>query len=228
MSTHKQVMSKQLIKTKTKQQLVIQSSQSGFTIIESLLAMMVITILMVGLAPIIALSVATRVQARRIELGAEAAKTYIDGVRSGIIDDPVISADQLQDVAAPTTGNLSCDDSTYCATPASNLYCIDGDGDKVCISNSTTDMIVQGSGYNPVSADADDGYSLGVRVYRADAFQEPALQTSSAPDSSKALAFTGGLGKRKVPLVEITTGITTAKTNMNDFRDRFPNLDPNQ
>ncbi|NET06939.1 MAG: type II secretion system protein [Symploca sp. SIO2B6] len=218
-------MPKQLTKLQSKQQLVIKSSQSGFTIIESLLAMMVITILMVGLAPIIALSVATRVQARRVELGAEAAKTYIDGVRSGIILDPEINTTALSDVGAPPAGNLTCDDNAECTAPANNLYCIDGDGDKICTSNSTTDMIVQGSGFSPVAiTDADDGYSLGVRVYRADAFQEQALETSSDLDSNKALTFTGGLGKRKAPLVEITTEITTAKTNMNDFRRRFPNL----
>jgi type II secretory pathway pseudopilin PulG len=38
---------------------------------------------MVGIAPVLVLSVATRVQARRVELGTQAARTYIDGVRSG-------------------------------------------------------------------------------------------------------------------------------------------------
>lgn len=64
------------------------STQSGFTLIESLLAIMIVSILMVGIAPVIVLSVATRVQARRVELGTQAARTYIDGVRSGKITIP--------------------------------------------------------------------------------------------------------------------------------------------
>jgi type II secretory pathway pseudopilin PulG len=64
------------------------STQSGFTIIESLLAILIVTALLVAIAPVIALSVATRVQARRVEQATQAARTYIDGVRSGKITAP--------------------------------------------------------------------------------------------------------------------------------------------
>jgi len=45
-----------------------QASQFGFTIVESLMAIVVVAILMTAISPVIILSVATRVQARRVEL----------------------------------------------------------------------------------------------------------------------------------------------------------------
>jgi len=97
-----------------------QSSQAGFTVIESLMALMVVSILMVALSPVIVLSVATRVQARRVELASRAAKTYVDGVRSGVIEAPPISYDKFEDIDAPNTGTLVCaqDYTDYCTEPS--------------------------------------------------------------------------------------------------------------
>ena len=64
------------------------STQSGFTIIECLLAIILVGILMTAIAPVIVLSVATRLQARRVELASQAARDYIEGVRSGKINVP--------------------------------------------------------------------------------------------------------------------------------------------
>ncbi|MEQ9486119.1 hormogonium polysaccharide secretion pseudopilin HpsB [Coleofasciculus sp. F4-SAH-05] len=101
----------------------LQATQAGFTIIESLLALMLVSILMVALSPVIVLSVATRVQARRVELATQAARTYIDGVRAQTILDPPISNLEFKDIAAPkATGTLKCDDNIdytdYCQTPS--------------------------------------------------------------------------------------------------------------
>ena len=74
-------------------------SQSGFTIVESLVAMLIISILMTVIAPVIVLSVGNRVQARRVELASGAARTYIDGVESGVIEPPkhTITLDEVDD-----------------------------------------------------------------------------------------------------------------------------------
>jgi prepilin-type N-terminal cleavage/methylation domain-containing protein len=69
-------------------QLFPPETQSGFTIIECLLAIILVSILLTAIAPVIALSVATRVQARRVEQATQAAKSYIDGVRAGKITPP--------------------------------------------------------------------------------------------------------------------------------------------
>jgi prepilin-type N-terminal cleavage/methylation domain-containing protein len=65
------------------QQNLSQSRDGGYTIIESLVAMIVVSVLMIAIAPVMAFSVATRVQARRVELATQAARTYIDALRRG-------------------------------------------------------------------------------------------------------------------------------------------------
>ncbi|MDF5735119.1 MULTISPECIES: prepilin-type N-terminal cleavage/methylation domain-containing protein [unclassified Nostoc] len=74
---------------KRKQQQVSQTSdEPGFTIIESLVALLVVAILLTAIAPVIVLATATRVQSRRVELATQAAKTFIDGIRTGAITAP--------------------------------------------------------------------------------------------------------------------------------------------
>src|SRR4028119_1385698 len=59
-----------------------KSQDAGYTIIESLVAMIVVSVLMIAIAPVMAFSVATRVNAKRIEMATQAAKTYIEALRS--------------------------------------------------------------------------------------------------------------------------------------------------
>ncbi len=207
------------------QQLSAKKNQAGFTIIESLVAVIVLGILMTAIAPTIVLSTATRVQSRRVELATLAAGAYIDGVVSGNIPAPPISkVDEDDDnqktndmVAAPGT-SLRCNDldnlreeKGYCTLPEDNsyrVYCVDGSGDGKCTQNESKDMIVQAFGFNPQSTNATEGYKLGVRVYRADAFSDnKALQKNVDGEKATQSTFTGGLGKRKAPLVQITTDV---------------------
>lgn len=226
-------------------------SQSGFTIVESLVAMLIISILMTVIAPVIVLSVGNRVQARRVELASGAARTYIDGVESGIIEPPkhTITLDEVDDnknfnaqrllfagVATPA-GGLPCKANTtgnsYCSnTISSSLYCIDLDRNG-CSINSAKDLVVQAfrsvspttddnQSFSPFSTAADRGYLLGVRVYRADAFIDDAPILASTPENKRTQStFSGGLGNRKTPLVEMTTEVVTNKTSFQDFCDRL-------
>ena len=66
----------------------LPSSQSGFTIMECLIAVVVVSVLMAAIAPVIALAVSTRVQSRRVELATQAARAYIDSITSGAISAP--------------------------------------------------------------------------------------------------------------------------------------------
>lgn len=206
------------------------------------MAIVVVGILMTVVAPVIVLSVGNRVQARRVELASQAAKDYTDGIRSGAIAAPnqTISLNEVDatrqfnsqrnifaGVAAPAAVNLSCPTTVegypYCSnTPTSSLYCIDLDGGG-CSSNSSKDLVVQGfRSVSPSSPDADKGYVLGVRVYRADAFSDSTPLVKSDADTKRTQAtFTGGLGDRKAPLVEMATEITTDKTTFQDFCDRL-------
>lgn len=219
------------------QQLHSQKNQAGFTIIESLVAVIVLGILMTAIAPTIVLSTATRVQSRRIELATLAARGYIDGVSSGNIPAPPISKTKTNDVKVPGT-SLSCNNKDlkknkgYCSSPKDDssyrVYCVDGTADGECTKEESKDFIVQAFGYNEFSTTASSGYKLSVRVYRADAFDtskdSSPLEKSDEKKKATQSAFTGGLGKRKAPLVEITTEITaTGETTFKSYCSRLNN-----
>ena len=216
--------------TRKKKQLSPQSSQSGFTIIESLMAIVVVGALMTAIAPVIVLSVATRVQARRVEIASQAARAYIDGIRSGAIAPPnttvlpTTSQYFLNSVNAPTSsGSLTCTASTadypYCQnTSTLSLYCFDLDGGG-CNSTSPKDITIQvfRSSVTSASNDFQKGYRLGLRVYRANAFSDSTPLTKGTQQAT----FTAGLGNRKAPLVEMTTEISTEQTRFRDMCDRL-------
>jgi prepilin-type N-terminal cleavage/methylation domain-containing protein len=233
------------------------SSQAGFTLIESLMAILVVTIMMIAISPAIVLSVATRVQTKRLEMGTNAARAYIAAVSSsGILNSsdqkapppPINNYTTPNEVDVPSGGTLACPAPSgsnpeppkffKCdtETPDSFLYCANNDDTPDCEANSTKDVIVQGFG---ISQDVDvsltpeqkaeKGYQLGVRVYRADAFKdsEP-LKKSVAPDKLEAKTVTSGLGDRKAPLVEMTTEITTDKSTYSNLCNRLRPSDPNE
>ncbi|MDY7014791.1 MAG: hormogonium polysaccharide secretion pseudopilin HpsB [Cyanobacteriota bacterium] len=172
---------------------LFQDESQGLTIIEGLLAIIIVTILIVAIGPVLAFAAATRIHARRVELASQAATAYLDGVRSGSIDEPPIKSvsvlgnqtlgSALANINAPTAGSLDCTTAyDYCG-PAANdarLYCVDSNWDGDCKSSDPEDrkdFIVQAagvranppSGNNPPTVNLDT-YLLGIRVYRADSF----------------------------------------------------------
>lgn len=190
-----------------------QSSQSGFTIVESLMAIVVVGILMTVIAPVIVLSVATRVQARRVELASQAAQTYIDGVKSGIINAPPT-------IIARTPSQYFLDSvnpPTASTTTLATLYCFDVDNTAGCNPKDLAIQAFRSVISTSPETDPQKGYRLGLRVYRADAFSDNTALTKG----TKQATFTGGLGNRKAPLVEITTEIRTEKTTFQNLCDRL-------
>lgn len=79
-----------MMRRKIIRKIIVSHSQQdgGFTIVESLLAIIIVGILLVGIAPVVVLSVATRIQARRVENATQAARTYIEGTRATSIQAP--------------------------------------------------------------------------------------------------------------------------------------------
>lgn len=223
----------------SQQQVSNQSSQAGFTIVESLLAIILVSILLAAIAPVLVLATANRVQAKRVELATNAAKAYVDGVRAGTIDvsDVLNSNREVEQIIAPTSeGSLSCQANKDCDVPAPRanfkLFCVDGEGDGVCKSNSAKDMIVQVSAYqkDPTNTNTNTnpnrGFQLGIRVYRADAFQDNAPLKRSVSNArnnirAQATTFTGGLGDRKAPQIEMQTEIVTDSTKYTDYCGRI-------
>ena len=220
----------------------LKSDQSGFTIVETLVAMVVVSVMLAAIAPVVILSVGNRVQARRIELATQAARTYIAGVKTGAIAPPSHTV-ELNEVdnnknfsfqrtkfageAPPVVAGLDCPSNgkgfPYCEqTPTSSLYCFDLDSGG-CNSDNAQDLIVQAfRSVTPNSTDTKRGYLLGVRVYRADAFSDTIPLVFSEPENKRTQAtFTGGMGNSKAPLLETTTEIVPQKATFKDFCDRL-------
>ena len=157
----------------------------GYTIIESLVAMIVVSVLMIAIAPVMAFSVATRVQARRTELATQAATAYINALRVGAIQSPK----DIDTTVAPAVPPAPTDPSA--------LYCFKSEQTNPNCG-SPKDFYVQGirsSGSQPT----DTGYSLKVRVYRADA-PFGSLKTEQQ-------SVVNALGDPKAPLVVMNTEI---------------------
>lgn len=202
------------------------SFQAGLTIIECLIAILIVSILMTAIAPAMTFSVATRVQARRVELATQAARTYIDGLKSGAIAPPKHTASPpfATNAAAPSTsGSLTCINSTYCMnTSTSSLYCLSLDiADDGCSSSSFQDLVIQA-----FRTDNIQNYLLGLRVYRADAFSDStSLVASSQNNKSTQVTFAAGIGDRKAPLIEMMTEISTAQPRLQDLCERLGGCD---
>jgi prepilin-type N-terminal cleavage/methylation domain-containing protein len=189
------------------------SEQLGFTIVESLVAILVVSILLAAIAPVIVLSVATRLQAKRVETSVDAAKKFVDALRTGEISsppNPAASFSDFQGMSAPPGSGLNCPTSNaLCATqPATDysLFCVNDDTTTTgCSSSNLKSFVIQAYAYNGATSSPSitTGYTLRLRVYRPDAFADSkALETVNKP-----LTYAAGLGDRKAPLLELTTDI---------------------
>ena len=218
------------------------SNQSGFSLLEALMAVVVVSILMTAILPMIILSTATRVQSRRVDLATQAARGYVDGVRSGTIniidptpafpatfinDNAVDSArnQYFQNVAAPSSVNIASLDGIQGIKVDTN-----GNGFNV---TDPQDLVIQ-----PMRTGGTDlatqGFYMQVRVYRADAFTQDAtgnlngiqagltLQTGNGdtcPNGRGIVTSTGG-GKN-CPLVVMRVDINPSTSTMNQIKNRL-------
>ncbi|HBC41690.1 MAG TPA: hypothetical protein DCZ88_07305 [Pseudanabaena sp.] len=218
------------------------SNQSGFSLLEALMAVVVVSILMTAILPMIILSTATRVQSRRVDLATQAARGYVDGVRSGTIniidptpafpatfinDNAVDSArnQYFQNVAAPSNVNIASLDGIQGIKVDTN-----GNGFNV---TDPQDLVIQ-----PMRTGGTDlatqGFYMQVRVYRADAFTQDAtgnlngiqagltLQTGNGdtcPNGRGIVTSTGG-GKN-CPLVVMRVDINPSTSTMNQIKNRL-------
>lgn len=203
------------------------SDQSGFTIIESLVAIMVVGILLAAIAPVLVISTATRVQARRTELATEAVKALIDAIKSKTVADPAITTSlSAPTTAAPRTLSGSSGDylisSAAVPTATTGLYCFKKNG-SLAIPDCTSDLFyIQAVRLAVTGSDPDkgQGYRLGIRVYRSDAFiGSESLKSGSS--QQKTATFTGGIGDRKAPVVEMTAEIVRGQSSYKALCDRL-------
>jgi type II secretory pathway pseudopilin PulG len=223
-------------------------SQQGYTILEGLMAVVVVSVMLLAIGPVIAFSVGTRVQAKRVELATQAGKSYIDKVKSGEMKIDQLSfkttQDSWQNADPPANASLICDPETPtatnphpdqilipCTTP-SGLYCMDFDGGG-CKSDtpSVTDMVVQGIVYDKTpnsTITTTTGYQLAVRVYRANSFGPGiTLKTPTDSDPLKSDSLTtNALGNRGLPLIIMTTEVLPSGATFENLRKRLNSTTP--
>jgi prepilin-type N-terminal cleavage/methylation domain-containing protein len=205
-------------------------TQSGFTLLESLIAMVVVSTLLVGIAPMLALTVAARAQARRVDLATKAAQTYLNGVRAGSITVPALPSG----VTATTTAINLHNASVLTSAPTDSSTLVDTNGNGFSYSDPA-DLVIQpirnGQAVTTTVTEADvrkRGFDILVRVYRADAFNSSgvpieALQKNSPTSNVTASTFTGTLGSRTAPLTVATGNAIDSTTNLSDYANCNPN-----
>jgi prepilin-type N-terminal cleavage/methylation domain-containing protein len=208
--------------------------ESGFTIIESLVAIIVIAILMSAIAPVIVLSTATRLQSKRIEQATQASRAFIDGIKTQTIDpEKIVEKVELEAATKekPRTDikDYLIDSLTKMPVPPdkSKLFCIDKNGKITlpggdCGDTKNNGFFIQAAKIKVLNSQPNDGYRLAIRVYRKDAFDTPGvLLASDSAKNTKQSTVTGGLGQTKTPLVEMTTDIGNSSTSFSSLCNRL-------
>lgn len=209
--------------------------QDGLTLIECLVAMIIITIVVAIITPPIFLAVGTRVNNRRTEQALQVAQGEIERVRLLMIsnlsfqdikdslppESPGASPTALQGVAAATTVCADGPPPATCSSPTA-LYKIPG-GDLYVQTfrdaGASVPRTVAGTTQDEIIA-----FNMGVRVYS----QEALNASRTAPKGTLqvkegSLNFTSGTKSRGAkPLVTLYTEMTRgterdALTTMNEY-----------
>ena len=223
-----------MIKRK-QQQIIHLSGESGFTIIESLVAIIIVAILLAAIAPTIVIATATRVQSKRVEVATQAVRTFIDGVKTGAVTTPATTITLNQSSATTSRSladNLLTTTNMPVPTATTSLYCVTKDANNNltitapnCTSNlfyiQAAKVIVTGSTpINTTTGQPIDGYGLGIRVYRSD-IDFTKANASNSSQNNRQNTFTGTLGNAQFPLVEMTTVIGSKNTSFNALCQRL-------
>lgn len=184
------------------------STQRGLTLLECLVAIVVIAFSAAAVAPAMILTVATRVQSQKADQALRLAQEEIDQVRlqmeRGTADfntlPSSVTTTDVRTIAAPTV---------FVAGPATEsqarLVDIDGDG-----SNDFAIQTYRDEGVVPTGETDPIAFSMGVRVY--DISAEEAL--GSLGIEPAALGLTSGEGQRRSrPLAALYTEVLRGDAN---------------
>lgn len=165
-----------------------QQSVQGLTIIECLVAIVVIAITIVAITPPIMLATASRIQSRKVEKANQVAQGEIDRVKL-LVERGTYQLNDLPATPAAATNNISSvvaataapsgsspyyilSKRTTCAkantypgatpTPTTNLVLVDVDGD--CDADYAM-QVFRTTGFAPLGATEPYSFVMGVRVY---------------------------------------------------------------
>ena len=186
-----------------------QVQEQGLTLIECLVAIVVVALVSSAIAPALVLSVATRVHSQKSEQALALAQSEIDSIRvlverggyTAAVLPPLAAALEDKDVATALGPNLTVTDPTNFAHALPKD--IDGDG--------ATDFLVQRfRARGQVVGGVPVAFAMGVRVYDRDA-----AAAGNLPITPARLAMTSGDGGRSTrPLAVLYT--TMATSNQGD------------
>jgi type II secretory pathway pseudopilin PulG len=195
----------------------------------------------------VALSTSARVNARRIDQATQAARSYVDAVRGGVIDttsfpsnlirsipnaqsqyvfdDPITPTNSI---APPTTTTFPI--ATICTNPTATVnnvpsgkvpgICVDSNGNGFSV-NDPQDLFVQPmrSGGTDATILKKQGFWLAVRVYRADALAGTALlRTGTEANCNTGRTAFSSTASITCPIVTVRSQILPT-TNANNLDD---------
>ncbi len=188
----------------------MRSSTSGLTLIECLVAIVVIGISVAAVTPALVLTVATRIQSQRAEQALTLAQTEIDQVRlvvergqTGYVVSTPISTTVFPDIRnVPPPVNFVAIAATI---DQAELVDLNGDGD-----NDFAIQTFRNPGYTPSGETDPIAFDMGVRVYSIQA--EPNL--GSLESTQASIGLTSGEGdRRRQPLVVLYTTIVRGEAD---------------
>lgn len=181
----------------------------GLTLIECLVAIVMVALVAGSIAPVMVISVASRVNSQKAEQALGLAQAEIERTRSLVEQGSYATANlppigstassavkENEDISSVLGPNLSVTNSTNFAftVPVD----VNGDG--------TNDFRVQrfrSAGYTPASASTPIAFNMGVRVYDISA-----TGTGNLPTDVASLGLTSGTGERSQrPLAALYTTI---------------------
>lgn len=223
--------------------LALKPNSSGYTLLESLMALVVVGILITSVAPMLALTTASRVQARRVDLATQALRAYVDGVRGGALPPPqrfVVLNPNVNFVAPdygfPPSTSLLIGGNNYATINTPTIFpdsgtLVDTNGDGFSV-NDPQDLVIQA--IRPIAtctpicnlssqAEIDrekaaanaQGYNMVVRIYRADSFANGLVPT----ETEQASVFIGSIGSRTKPLISTIVEVFQS-SNLNSIKSR--------
>lgn len=221
-----------------------EAFQQGLTLIECLVAVVVVSITLIAITPPIFFITATRVQNRKAEQALQVAQAEVDRVRA-VVERGVYTANDLpaevssiKDVPAPTSvenvlksANSSSSCNTYigATVPATKLLPVNTDIDPTNAAACESQFLVQAfrTAGTPNARGITTGFRLGVRVY-ADI---PLLHQNlgSLQTEQASLKFTSGVGNQNLrPLAILYSTVVRNDTSnaLQDYRTICPSPSP--
>lgn len=214
-------------------------SDQGLTLIECLVAIVIVSITLIAITPPIFFITATRVQSRRAEQALQVGQAEIDRIRAVVergvytLNDLPAVVTSINNVPAPTSvtaGVLkssiaSCNTYTGATVATTSLLPVNTDLDPSNLAACTSQFLVQTFRTDGTAGSAvpRSGFRVGVRVY-ADI---PLLRQNlgSLQTEQASLKFVSGAGNQNLrPLAVLYSTIVRndTSTSLQDYRAICP------